>query len=267
MRIFSGTVCSFLLGAIILAAGCTQIRRPPPGSPPEELMRYGWRLLEKDKTFTAKEVFQQLIYSAPGSAIIDSVHYGLAETQFKEGNYYLALNEYRQIVQSFPRSSLVDDAASKIGLCHWEQSRGFKYDQQETLQAREAWRAFLLDYPGSELVDEVVAYYGMAEDRLARKIIYQGETYLRLGTERDLEAAILAFREALQYYPETSFQDLAIWGIGEAQYRLGHLDEARQSFGALVANFPDSRRIKHARSRLKKIGPASQPPPTVPPVP
>lgn len=263
MRNFHGIVCSILLAGAIAASGCSHIPRPDPGSPPEELLRYGWRLLDDGRTFHAKELFQELIYSAPGSAIIDSVYYGLAECQFKEKNYYLALNDYRNIVTSYPRSTLVDDAAFKIGLCYWKQSSGFKLDQTETHQAIESFRIFLLDYPTSELVDEVVTYRDLAYNKLARKMIYEGETYLKLGTERDLQAALIAFREVLDFYGDASHIDLAIWGLGETLYKLGRYEEAVQVFGALVANHPDSKRTKKARVRLKNLGPlaAGSPPP------
>ncbi len=211
-------------------------------------------MLEEGKTFQAKEIFQELIYSAPGSAIIDSIHYGLAETHFAESNYFLALSEYSTIVRSFPRSGLVDDAAFKVGICHWEQSNSYKLDQMETHEAREAFRTFLLDYPASDIVDEVVTYYEMAEDKLARKQIYEGETYLKLGTERDLVSATMAFQEALGRYPNSSHIDLALWGLGEVYYRQGRHDDARAAFGALVANFPDSKRLKKTRARLEDLG-------------
>jgi len=261
----SGIARSVGLVTLLLFAACSHIPRPQQGAAPEEFLRYAWRLLEEDKTFQAKAVFQELIYTAPGSAIIDSVHYGLAETHFAEKSYYLALSEYSTIVRSFPRSPLVDRAAFKVGLCHWEQSNGFKLDQTETHEAREVFRAFLLDYPGSGIVDEVVTYLQMAEDKLARKLIYQGETYLKLGTERDLESAIIAYQEALTEWPGSSHLDLALWGLGEVYYRQGRHDDARAAFGALVANFPDSIRLKKARSRLDSLGASGDPPP--PPTP
>lgn len=265
MRRSRGISRSIVCGAILLAAACSHIPRPQPGAPPEEYHRYGWQLLEDGKTFLAKEIFQELIYTAPGSAIIDSVHYGLAETYFADRSYFLALSEYSAIVRSFPRSGLVDKAAFKVGLCHWEQSNGYKLDQMETHQAREAFRVFLLDYPTSDIVDEAVTYLQMAEDKLARKMIYQGETYLKLGTERDLLSAIIAFQETLGTWQYSSHIDLALWGLGEAYYKLGRHDDARAAFGALVANFPDSKRLKKARARLADLGASATLPSTPPP--
>ena len=258
---------SLAFGVLLLATACSHIPRPQPGAAPEDYLRYAWRMLEEGKTFQAKEAFQELIYSAPGSAIIDSVHYGLAETHFAERSYFLALSEYSTIVRSFPRSGLVDDAAFKVGLCHWEQSNSYKLDQMETHEAREAFRTFLLDYPASDIVDEVVTYLVMAEDKLARKKIYEGETYLKLGTERDLVSATLAFQEALGLWQRSSHIDLALWGLGEVYFKQGRHDDARAAFGALVANFPDSKRLKKARARLEDLGASetlSAPPPPPP---
>ncbi len=254
--------------AVIVVAGCAGVPRPRSDAGPEERMHYAWRLFEAGRTYQAKEVFQELVYSASGSAIIDSVHYGLAETHFREKSYYLAQNEYRSIVRSYRRSPLVDDAAFKIGLCYWELSHSYKLDRTETLQAFTEFRAFLLDYPTSELVDQAVAYRDLAYDKLARKQIYQGDTYLRLGTENDLQAALLMFQEAGEFWPDTSHLDLALWGIGEAHYQLEEYPQALEAFAALVANYPDSSKNKHARRRIEKLRrmgvelPASTPPPS-----
>ncbi|MFC1545112.1 outer membrane protein assembly factor BamD [Gemmatimonadota bacterium] len=266
MRRLFGIPHLLLFGVILLAAACSHIPRPQPGAAPEDYLRYGWQLLDEGKFFQAKEIFQELIYTAPGSAIIDSVHYGLAETHFAERNYFLALSEYSTIVRSFPRSGLVDDAAFKVGICHWEQSNSYKLDQMETLEAREAFRTFLLDYPTSDIADDVVTYLEMTEDKLARKKIYEGETYLKLGTERDLVSAVIAFQEALTIWQRSSHIDLALWGLGEVYYRQGRHDDARAAFGALVANFPDSKRVKRARARLEDLGASETLSATPPPI-
>lgn len=247
-----------MIGAVLLMAACAAgVPKPPPDASPEERLRYAWRLLEKGSTYNAKLVFEELIYSAPGSAIIDSVHYGLAECYFEENNYYQALNEYEIIVSSFPRSPLVDDAALKVGLCYWEQSLSYKLDQTETRKAIDAFGIFLLDYPISEWVDEAADYLYRCREKLARKMLYQGMTYLKLRTDRDLEAALIAFQEMLQFYPDSSYIDDALWGLGEAYYRSDRRQEAVVAYGVLVRDYADSKHVKAARARLRELGSAS----------
>jgi outer membrane protein assembly factor BamD len=222
-------------------------------------------LLERGSTYNAKQVFEELIYSAPGSAIIDSAHYGLAETFFEEDNYFQALVEYEILVSSFPRSPLVDNAAFKVGICYWEQSPSYKLDQTDTRKAIDAFQIFLLDYPGSELVEEAVDYLYRCREKLARKLLYQGTTYSKLGTDGDLRAAIIALQEMLQLYPDSSHVGEALWRLAEAHYRLKQFEQAAVVYGSLVREFPDSKRLKAARERLAELGSrpgvASVPPP------
>lgn len=255
------------LGAlfIVVAAACSSIPKPGADASPEERLRYAWALLEKGSTFAAKQTFQDLIFSAPGSAIIDSAHYGLAEVHFKMRNYIQAISEYRTVVSSFPRSTLVDDAAFKIGVSYWKQSLSYKLDQTETLRAIEAFRAFIQDYPASERVEEALSYVRMAEDKIALKTIYQAESYMKLGSMEDYRAALYYFSEAIQTYPGSTHMPRALWGLGESYYRLGEIDNARQTLGALVANYPDSKYAGKARARMRDLPPpastAAPPPP------
>ncbi len=257
---------------VMLLAGCSHIPRPARDAPAEDRLHYAWRLLEDGGTYAARQAFEELIFSAPGSAVIDSAHYGLAETYYREKNWIQAQSEYDVVVRSFPRSPLVDNAAFHSGTCWWKQSLGYKLDQNETRQAIDAFRAFLLDFPASERYDEVVAILGQAEDKLARKKIYEGDTYRKLGTERDLTAAELMYIEAIQGWPGASVLDLALWGLGEVYLARQEYPKALQAFSALVGNFPDSRRAKQAREHIRTLNemgvtPPGQPPPTIPPRP
>jgi outer membrane protein assembly factor BamD len=254
-----------LLLLAVLAAGCSHIQRPPPDAPAEDRLRYGWKLLERRHTYAARQVFEELIFSAPGSAVIDSAHYGLAGTYYEEHNWIQAQSEYDIVVRSFPRSQLVDDAAFRSGYCWWKQSLNYKHDQEETYHAIDAFRTFLLDYPASEHYDEVIALLAQAEDKLARKKIYEGDTYRKLGTERDLAAAELMYMEAIQSWPNASVLDLALWGLGEIYMAQQAYPKALEAFGMLVANFPDSRRIKDARERIHTLSEMGVTAPGTPP--
>jgi len=244
-----------LLVAAFTLAGCSRVPRPQLDAPPEERLRYGWELLERGRTFNAKQAFEDLIFSAPGSAIIDSAHYGLAEANFAEKNWVQAGSEYATIVTSFPRSGLVDDAAFKVGLCWWHQSLSYKLDQTETVRALDAFRAFIQDYPTSDRLDEALEYIFVSQDKLALKAIYQAETYLKLATKSDFQAAAIYFSEAILTYPDTRHMPRALWGLGMAWYRSGDRQNAIDTFGALVSNYPDSRYVEKAQERLQELRP------------
>lgn len=228
-------------------------------------MRYGWRLLEDGSTYNARQVFEDLVLVAPGSAVIDSVHYGLAETYYLEKNYYQARVEYQTVVSSFPRSPLVDDAAFKAALCYWNQSPSYKLDQTETLQAIDAFRGFFLDYPTSDYADQAERYLAKARDKLAHKKLYEGRTYYRLGTPRDMDAAEIYLTEVFQHYPESTFVPEALMVLGKVYLNKDDPDRARQVFAALVAQFPDSEPSAEARKKLKELGapPPSESPPSL----
>ena len=245
---------SLAVAGVVFMVGCASVPKPPPDAPPEERLRYGYRLLERGSTYNARQVFEEIVYSAPGSAIIDSAHFGLAECFFADDNYYQALIEYEILVSSFPRSSLVDNAAYKVGLCYWEQSPSYKLDQRETRKAIDAFKIFLLDYPGSVLVGEAVDYLYRCREKLARKLLYQGMTYSKLGTDGDLLAAIIAIQEMLQLYPDSSYIGEALWWLGEAFYRRGQFEQAAVVYGSLVGEYSDSKRLKAARERLTELG-------------
>ena len=244
-----------LLLLLTAAGACAGVPKPPEGSPPEVMNRYGWTLLEHGSTYKARQVFEELLFTAPGSAIIDSVHFGLAETHFREGSYFQARTEYETVTSSFPRSPVVDEAAFKAALCYWEQSLSYKLDQQETRQALQAFQSFLLDYPASELAEEASRYVRRARDKLARKELYQARTYMRLGTQRDYEAALGILTALIRTYQDSEWVDEAVLDLGKTYHELGRTEQARQAFAALVADFPESENAEEARQWLRRLEP------------
>ncbi len=255
-----------LLGLLlVLGVSCAGRPRPGPDATVEERLRFGFYQLERGGTYSARQVFEELIFSAPGSAVIDSAHFGLGEAYFQEDNFIQARSEYDVVVRSFPRSPLVDDAAFKSALCWWNQSLGYKLDQNETRQAIDAFHAFLLDHPTSDYYEQVLDILDEAQNRLVLKKIYEGDTYRKLGTERDLQAAVLSYLEAIQSWPESTVLDRALLGLGETYLAMEAYPPALEAFGQLVAVFPDSKWVEDARKRIRELTAMGVTAPGVPP--
>ena len=245
---------------IMGSLACAGVPRPARDASPEVRFRYGWTLLERGNTYQARQVFEELSLAAAGSAVIDSIRYGLAETYFRESNYHQSRVEYEAFVSAHPRSHLVDDAAFKIGLCYWELSLGYKLDQSETRQAIDAFQSFMMDYPTSDLADRASELIYEAREKLARKKLYEGETYYQLGTERDLRAAGLVLTEMIQTFGGSRHLDRAVWLLAEVHLKLDERDRARELFAAFIQAFPDSSLRSRVQARLRELGPSDPPP-------
>lgn len=80
--------------------------------------------------------------------------YDLASEDMKKENYPLAISEFSQLLENFPKSDLAVYARYWLGECY--------YDQRDFARAIEAFQRVVTDYPNSEKVPAAMLKLGCA---------------------------------------------------------------------------------------------------------
>jgi TolA-binding protein len=152
---------------------------------------------------------------ADSKELRDKIHYGLAWSYLKVGDFRSAVDEFQKV------ASLSTDKIFKLSaLCQM----GDAYqDAGEYKKAVETYRAFLEDYPDSVYNDYVQYQLGM--------------TWLKTD---NLDSAILAFRKLLKDYPTSKLTDSANYFIGVAYFQKGDFSAAAEQLKYFSDNFKDS---------------------------
>jgi tol-pal system protein YbgF len=78
--------------------------------------------------------------------------------------------------------------------------------------------------------------------------------------EKRYDAAIPAFRDFLQRFPESSYAANAHYWLGQLLFADGKLDEAKQEFTTVVENYPDSNKRGDCLLKLGRIAQQQQQP-------
>lgn len=215
------------MAGFVVCAGCASSSLRKAELTPEERYKQAFRLLEKGEYERAIEAFQVLIYSFPGSEIVDKAQYGLAESYFGLKDYLSAAMEYEQLVEHYPSSPLADDAQFKVALCYFRQSPKPSLDQEDTRKALEAFYRFMEDYPDSPLVPDAQTGIKDCRTKLAEKQYLNAKLYLKL---KQYNAAQLYFEDILTRFPDTQWAMPAQFGMGVALLKQKKLDEALMAF-------------------------------------
>lgn len=191
-------------------------------------------------------------------------HYVLAERLFSDHKYSAAVEEFKQIIEADPKSSLAQQALFRIGVIqylyldrHREAVRSFKQfvavsENQELVfqaekslaeiylnrmedyrQAVEQYRKILEKYPKSEerdffLLRLAKAYYGAL----------------------DFDNAIVTYRQLVKEYPKSQHVPEALYQIGNTLYTKGapaDIDQATAAFKDVINRYPDSQQAVFAQ--------------------
>jgi tetratricopeptide (TPR) repeat protein len=174
-------------------------------------------------------------------------------------------DQYMRLIQQFPESRLVDDAA-------WQLT---KFLQQEDRDAPvESWRRILEVYPQTNRKDRILFALGAvlqeqdstdAAARLFKELIRNSEEESPLAEEAllrwgsialhsgNLQEADSIFHHILQRFPETKHMSEVIFFRGELEKRMRDTEGAAGLWDSIILRYPHSRWADSARIHLGEL--------------
>lgn len=232
----------------ILFIGCNS--KTTKVLPAHEQFEYAKGLYDRGKFYKSQMAFENLIYTYPGNAVIDSAQFYLGMCYYGQKDYGLAAGEFKRILTAYPNSEFADDAQYYTAMCHYNLSPKYSLDQSETNQAIYEFNLLNSTYPMSPFVKEAKERVAELENKLAEKKFKDGELYLKLG---NYDAALLYFSFVRDNYPSTDWAIKAYFYSGEAQMKLKNYDEAKHIFETFVVGFPDHKLATKAKEKLDEL--------------
>ncbi len=154
----------------------------------------------------AIEIYQQILENAPFSESAPAVQFSLAEAYIGQKDYYSAKFELKKVIEDYPSSQLVDDAAYKLGYVNFLESEGLEYDQTATEEAVVYFRRFIHNFPSSPKVGDARDYIRLLRERIAASLFRKGEFYYNIRANK---AANIQFKSVINKYPDTKYADLS----------------------------------------------------------
>ena len=165
---------------------------------------------DRGKYPRAKDEFNYIIMTDPGSKIANESQYYMSEALFQMEEYSDASISFDRYIRFSPNYTKIEKSRYRICECAILSSNAYQREQSQTHRALEQLQMFIEDFPESDLIRD--AEIGILELRikLAQKDFEVGRMYLKL---EEYESALIYFRSVLNNYYDTSFADDARIGI------------------------------------------------------
>ncbi len=195
-------------------------------------------LFARERYFRAQQLLRDITLNYSGSAIIDSAYFYLARAGFEQGDYIVAADDFRRLVQQFPSSNLASGAAYYESRCYFELAPDFRLDQAYTEQAFGGFQRFLEDYPQSEYADSGYAYISKCRDKLAHKSFAALKLYFKL---EEYAATVIYADALLTDYYDTSWADEAAFDKIRALIKLEETERAQSAVTDYQRRFPQGK--------------------------
>ncbi|MFH1046077.1 MAG: outer membrane protein assembly factor BamD [Candidatus Omnitrophota bacterium] len=153
----------------------------------------------KDK---AIEIFAQVTENAPYGKYADLAQFKLGQCYMEVKDYINAALAFKKIIESYPKSQLVDDAKYQIAICAAQSTSGPQYNEEDTDKAIREFKDFVKRYPESQMDDEARSFIDTLQEQKAQKSFEVARFYEKKG---NLPSAIIYYEEILNNYPESQW--------------------------------------------------------------
>ena len=254
---FSYALCA--VAAAIFLSGCSGMNALLKSGQPELIYSKALEYYDKGKWQRAITLFEGVEHYYQGTSREDTVSFYKAYCRFKNRDYDTASAELDDFRRKFGRSAFIEDAEGMYALCHYYLSPGPTRDQTMTGHALIAINEFMSRYPESSKFEQFKAMRDELTQRLHDKEFINAYTYYKTGKHK---SAIVALKNALKKYPETTHREELMYLIVGSGYELAHNSiRSKQtdrylsmldSYYSFIAEYPESAHRKEVDRMAKE---------------
>lgn len=215
-------------------------------------------LYNNKKYSKALILFEDLSNKYRGRPENEELLYYFAYTSYRLRDYTSARFHFKNFTDQYPQSARSEECRFMGAYCYYLESPTYSLDQENTLKAIESLQLFINLYPKSDRAEEAARFIQDLRDKLEHKSYANARLYLDVG---DYKAAVIAFQNSLQDYPDTKYAEEMEYLAIRAQYlyarnsmlksQEGRYNETISFADDFVDNFPESKYQK-AVEGLKK---------------
>ena len=212
---FSYLLCGALLAALL--CGCAGVNQVLKSGQPELIYAKGIEFYENEKWSRASTLFEAAERYYAGTSREDTLSFYNARCKYKNRDYDTAAELLDDFRRKFGRSAFIEDAEGMYALCHYYLAPGPTRDQTRTSQAIVAISEFMSHYPESDRNEQFRQISEELTQRLHDKAYINAYTYYKIGRYK---SAIVALKNALKIYPESTHREEIMFLIVDSGYRL-----------------------------------------------
>ncbi|MCX7861517.1 MAG: outer membrane protein assembly factor BamD [Bacteroidales bacterium] len=209
---------------------------------------------EKKDYFRAQSLFEKLENIFKASDKADKILYYLGYCYFYQHDYMMASYYFRNVGNRYPLSTLREESDFMAAYCSYLDAPDYSLDQTSTYLAIDQMQAFINRYPKSNRIKECNEIIDKLRHNLEKKAFEAAKLYYKIG---DYKAAIIAFKNSLQEFPDSRYREETLFLIVKASFLYAQnsipekknerMLETLKEYDIFTAEYPNSTFINEAR--------------------
>ena len=228
----------FTQNLIVVAAvaamflSCSGLSKVAKSGDPELMYNTALKLYNAEKWTRASDMFDACAGYYIGSEREDSIAFFSARSKYKNRDYHEASTDFDEFRRKFGRSIFIEDAEGMYAMCEYYLSPEPSRDQTQTAKAIVTINTFIERYPESERVEPFRQIIDELTARLHEKNFLNAYSYFKV---QRYKSAVVAFKNALKNYDNTTYREQIMYYIVVSNYRLAHNSIAEKQVDRYLA--------------------------------
>ncbi len=225
---------------------------------PDVIYEAAFKFYDEGRFSKASRCFENIASYYIGSDREDSIMFFNAKCKYKDEDYYSAIGYLESYRQRYYRSPFLEDAEGMLTMSYYYSAPRPERDQGSTKMAISSIDEFFSRHPKSDKTEVFVEIRAELVQRLHDKSFNNAYTYYKIG---NFKSAIVALRNALKEYPESTNREKIMYYLILSSYELAvnsieELEMDRHmavidSYYTFVAEFPRSSYMKELDRKVE----------------
>lgn len=217
------------------------------------------KYFEEQDYYKAYTLMDELMGVYNGTNKAEKLYYYLAYCDYYMGDYTLAATRFNIFYKRYTTSEWAEDALFMSAKCNFYNSPNYSLDQTDTYKAIEELQIFINTYPYSARKDTCNLLVDQLRAKIEKKA-FEG-AYLYYHTE-NYKAAIIAFRDMLDRFPDTENREKIHYYVLKSQFLLAEnsilikkrerYEEFTNSYVKFVDSFSGSSYLRELETNYEK---------------
>src|SRR5438270_3527271 len=211
--------------------------------------------IEHGRYEVARISLQTLMNTYDASEYLAKAKLAIADSWFREAGpngLAQAEAEYKDFILFYPTMEEAAEAQARVCDIHYKQMDKSDRDWTQTLRAETECRQLITQFPNSKFVPPTLQKLRNIQESLAEHEFVVGNFYWK----REMNpAAANRLTSLVDQYPLYSKAGESLFEAGDAYSKMGprFRKQAGEEFGKVVSQYPLSKRVDDAKSRLQDL--------------
>ncbi len=228
----------FACAALLWTAACSKVPMFGQESSPSTALARCNEIMEKHSRKEAARCYETLRARFPGTGAGTAAEIGVADIYFKDKEYLLAAESYRNFAKLHPTHHRLPYVYYRAGLSYWKESpKAVDRDQEYLQQAIDYFSVGITYFPGSEYYEVTKEAWRRTRLQVAKRHLYIANFYFKT---KEFRASLPRYATIADDYKDLGVDEKALYQMVQAYLHLKEKEKAFETTAHLKGRYPNS---------------------------